>query len=178
MAAVVQNQLRRFEQKVKPYLYEGPLTTYWGLIEQKTKVKREQLALGLLAFVAIYLVLGWGNDVVCNFIGLIFPIYASVLAVESKATQDDTEWLIYWVVYTSFGFIEYFGHNFFHSLSFYWLGKCLFLLWLMAPGQKGGSYVLYHRLIRPFVLKRHNTIDKHIQDVKDQVNNYSNRINN
>jgi len=34
----------------------------------------------------------------------------------------------------------------------------------MAPGQNGGSQILYHRLIRPFVLKHHPKIDKHIQN--------------
>ena len=86
------------------------------------------------------------------------------MAVESTATQDDTEWLIYWIVYASFGIVEYVGYAFFHSLPFYWLAKCLFLIWLMAPGDKGGSQILYHRFIRPFVLKHHPVIDKHIRD--------------
>ncbi len=89
-----------------------------------------------------------------------------VLAVESTATHDDTEWLIYWIVFASFGIVEYVGYAFFHSLPFYWLVKCLFLIWLMAPGEKGGSHVLYHRLIRPFVLKHHPVVDKHIRDGK------------
>jgi receptor expression-enhancing protein 5/6 len=80
------------------------------------------------------------------------------LAVESSVTHDDTEWLIYWIVYSSFGFAEYVG--------FYWLIKCLFLIWLMAPGEKGGSHILYQRLIRPFVLRHHPVIDKHIKDGK------------
>jgi receptor expression-enhancing protein 5/6 len=91
-------------------------------------------------------------------------ILLSVLAVESAVTHDDTEWLIYWIVYASFGFVEYIGYAFFHSLPFYWLVKCLFLVWLMAPGEKGGSHILYNRLIRPFVLKHHPVIDKHIRD--------------
>jgi hypothetical protein len=48
MAAAVQIQIRKFEGKLKPYLYEGPLTSYWGFVEQKTKVKREQVAFGIL----------------------------------------------------------------------------------------------------------------------------------
>jgi len=47
MAAAVQNQIRKFENKIKPYLYEGPGSQYWTLIEQKTNVKREQVALGI-----------------------------------------------------------------------------------------------------------------------------------
>jgi len=173
MASPIQNKIRKCEETLKGYLYEGPLVSFWGLLEQKTKVKRERIALGLLGFIAIYLVLGWAKDFVCNLIGFIYPAYASVLAVESPVTHDDTEWLIYWIVYASFGFAEYIGHTFFHTLPFYWLGKCLFLIWLMAPGEKGGSHILYQRLIRPFVLKHRPVVDKHIRDVKDQINKYS-----
>ncbi|UJR21002.1 hypothetical protein I4U23_024102 [Adineta vaga] len=160
MAAAIQPYIRKIENKIKPYLYEGPFTSYWGLLEQKAKVKREHVALGLLGLLAVYLSFGWANDFICNLIGFIYPAYASVLAVESKGTRDDTEWLIYWVVYAVCGIIEYVGHNFFHTLPFYWLGKCLFLIWLMVPGPKGGSHVLFNRLISPIVHKFHSTIDK------------------
>lgn len=47
MAAQIQTQIRKFEDILKGYLYEGPLVPVWGLLEQKTKVKRERLALGI-----------------------------------------------------------------------------------------------------------------------------------
>ncbi|CAF3196500.1 unnamed protein product [Rotaria socialis] len=166
MAAAVQNQIRKVEEKIKPYLYEGPLTSYWGLVEGKTKVKREQIAFGILGLLALYLLFGWGNDFLCNFLGFIYPAYASVLAVESKGSHDDTEWLMYWVIYALFGFIEYIGYSFFQTLPFYWLGKCIFLVWLMVPGDKGGSKFLYTRFVRPFALKHRSTVDQHLRDAK------------
>jgi hypothetical protein len=87
-----------------------------------------------------------------------------ILAVESQATHDDTKWLVYWVVYTLLGFIEYIRYAFFHNLLFYWLGKCLFLIWLMRPGQNGGSHVVYDRLIRPLVSTHHPTVEKNTRD--------------
>jgi hypothetical protein len=53
MAAQVQNQIRKYEEILKGYLYEGPLVPLWGLVEQKTKVKRERIALGMLFCVVI-----------------------------------------------------------------------------------------------------------------------------
>lgn len=167
MTAVVQEKIRKLEEKLHPYLHKGPLANYFNLFEQKTGAKREQLALGLIGFLALYLVLGWGNDFICNFIGFLYPAYASVLAVESKPSHDDTAWLIYWVVYSTFVFIEYIGYSFFYSLPFYWLIKCLFLIWLMVPGQSGGSQFLYTRFIRPFVHKHQSNIDKVVQGVRD-----------
>lgn len=153
MAAVVQAQLRKVEEKLKPALYNTVGSDYWAIAEKKTTLKREQLALGVLLVLGLYLAFGWGNDFLCNLIGFLFPAYASVLAVESKGTRDDTEWLIYWVVYTTATFIEYIGHSFFQTLPFYWLGKCLFLIWLMIPGPNNGSKILYERAFRPLLAK-------------------------
>ncbi len=47
MAAIIENQIRKFEGKLKPFLYDGPFTSYFGLVEQKTKLRREQIALGI-----------------------------------------------------------------------------------------------------------------------------------
>ena len=96
MAAILQAQIRKFEDAVRPYVSEGPLAPYWTLLEQKTKLKREQLALGiclghccstvlmwssyflgLFGFLGIYLMFGWANDFLCNLIGFIYPAYAS-----------------------------------------------------------------------------------------------------
>ncbi len=57
MAAQVQNQIRKVEDILKGYLYEGPLVPFWAIVEQKTKVKRERVAIGsviLLLFIFSY----------------------------------------------------------------------------------------------------------------------------
>lgn len=46
MTAVVQEKIRKLEEKLHPYLHKGPLANYFNLFEQKTGAKREQLALG------------------------------------------------------------------------------------------------------------------------------------
>lgn len=97
MAAAIKPYLHKVELKIKPYLQEGPLAPYWQLLENKTKAKREHIALGmqllyicllliylffafhlgLLALLAIYLAFGWANDFLCNLLGFIYPAYAS-----------------------------------------------------------------------------------------------------
>jgi len=59
MAAVIQNQIRNFENKIKPYLYEGPGVQYWSLLEKKTNVKREQVALGIFFLLLLFLSLDY-----------------------------------------------------------------------------------------------------------------------
>ena len=50
MAAVVQTQLRKVEEKLKPALYNTVGSDYWAIAEKKTTLKREQLALGIYFF--------------------------------------------------------------------------------------------------------------------------------
>lgn len=80
-----------------------------------------------------------------------------LLLVQSNVTERDTNWLVYWVVFSFLGLIEYIAHDFVHSLWFYWLGKTIFLLWLMRPGSSGGSNVLYQRVLGPLVHKGQRT---------------------
>ena len=47
------------------------------------------------------------------------------------------------------------------------LFKCIFLIWLMVPGTNGGTYLIYNRIIRPFVIKHQSTIDKQLNSAKD-----------
>jgi receptor expression-enhancing protein 5/6 len=35
-------------------------------------------------------------------IGFVFPMYASIKAIESPGTDDDTMWLTYWLVFAIF----------------------------------------------------------------------------
>ena len=56
MAAAIKPYLHKVELKIKPYLQEGPFSPYWQLLENKTKAKREHVALGMqLLYVYAYL---------------------------------------------------------------------------------------------------------------------------
>ncbi|CAF1487667.1 unnamed protein product [Adineta steineri] len=50
------------------------------------------------------------------------------------------KWLVYWIVYASFGTIEHWRYVFTRSLPFYWLVKCMFLIWLMFSEQTSWIY--------------------------------------
>lgn len=51
---------------------------------------------------------GYISAMLCNIITLPYPIYASFKAIESDDKTDDTQWLTYWVVYSTFSVIESF----------------------------------------------------------------------
>jgi hypothetical protein len=84
---------------------------------------------------------------------ILLLILHRLLAAESRSKNDQTQWLIYWVVYTLFRLIEYSRYTFIHTLPGYWLVKCIFLIWLMLSGQSGGTYLIYRRSIFRFLFE-------------------------
>lgn len=51
--------------------------------------------------------------------------FFSVKAVESVDKDDDTQWLIYWIVYAVFTVVEYFSDFLFSWFPFYFLAKVI-----------------------------------------------------
>jgi len=132
---------------------------YLSMIEQKTNVKKRYIALVAIVVISVYLVIGLAKDLLCNLIGFVYPAYISVKAIESNDKDDDTEWLMYWVVFSAFSCAEFFSDILLSWFPFYFLGKCIFLIWCMAPTSYNGSRIIYSKLIRPFVLRHENQID-------------------
>lgn len=71
---------------------------------------------------------------VSNLIGWGLPAFLSFRAIESPGTQDDVQWLTYWVVFGFFNFLETFALRVvLYYLPFYFAFKTVFLLWLQLP---------------------------------------------
>jgi receptor expression-enhancing protein 5/6 len=141
---------------------EGPLSEYLQKFEDKTNLQRVYLAYGLIVVVVLWLMVGYGARLLCNFIGFLYPGYASFKAIESSSKDDDTQWLIYWVVYGAFALAEMVSDVFLFWIPFYWFFKCAFLMWCMSPQTWNGSRFIYYKVIRPFVLRYEDKIDETI----------------
>lgn len=138
----------------------SPITKALKVVEKKTNIKSRYLAFAGLSIIAVYLIVGYAAALLCSVIGFVYPAYCSVKAIESKKTEDDTEWLIYWVVYATFSCAEFFSDILLSWFPFYYLLKCTFLIWCMAPVNYNGSKLIYNKLIRPWVLKNEHKIDE------------------
>lgn len=134
-------------------------------LEAATNVGRQTLFLGGLCFILFYLAVGYAANLLCYFLGFVFPTYASVKAIESGDVADATKWLTYWVVFSTVNFFEIF----LVWIPLYYLLKFFLLVWCMFPGPWSGTTVIYNFFICPFVMRHRNKFDTAISEVARHV---------
>jgi len=152
--------LQSYMDTLEKHLQEkNKVTEALQFLEEKTGVKKLYLAAGGIALAGLWLVFGYGAQLLCNLIGFGYPAYASVKAIESPQTNDDTKWLMYWVVFSVFSVVEFFSDILLNWFPLYWLVKCVFLIWCFVPISANGTNFIYSKLVRPVFLKHQNEID-------------------
>lgn len=144
---------------------------YLDKIEKKSNIKKRYVAIAAIAFLSVYLVYGYAADLLCNLIGFVYPAYISVKAIESTDKDDDTEWLMYWVVFAVFSVVEFFSDILLSWFPFYYFAKCVFLIWCMLPVSWNGSKYIYTKVVRPFVQQHEENIDNALSRVKEDAVN-------
>lgn len=127
-------------------------------IEKKTHVKIEYLAVGFGLILALSLFSGLGAGLISDLIGFAYPSYMTLKAIESKETTDDTEWLMYWVVFATLFLVENFLEWVLYWIPHYYALKVTFLLWCMLPRYQGAKFV-YQTVFEPLYKKHSSAID-------------------
>jgi len=162
--------LQKLQGQVAELLHHPSVDNIFTTIEVKTAVKREAVAGGSLALLALYLIFGDAAELICNIIGFIYPAYCSIKAIETVSKSDDTQWLTYWVVYACLAIIELpFEDLILHYFPIYWLSKTAFLMWCYLPSVNNGAEVVYNCIIKPLFKKHETKIDTVIEEVADTV---------
>ncbi|EEF41994.1 HVA22-like protein f [Ricinus communis] len=81
---------------------------------------------------------------------LLFPLYASLRAIESPSTLDDQQWLTYWIIYSFTTLFELSCYKILVWLPFWPYIKLLFCMWLVLPIFNGAAYI-YENMVRKYV---------------------------
>ncbi|CAM8890958.1 hypothetical protein QQ045_025499 [Rhodiola kirilowii] len=90
------------------------------------------------------------NAVIGPGIMLLYPLYASMRAIESPSTLDDQQWLTYWVLYSLITLFELSFHKILFWLPFWPFVKLTFCVWLVLPIFNGAAYI-YENYARKYV---------------------------
>eukprot|EP00126_Sphaerothecum_destruens_P008715 Sdes_comp20322_c0_seq2m13991 len=159
------DKLIAFKGELEKKLDQFPLCKK---IEKNSGVPAIYLAGGVSFLVLISFIYGICASLVANLIGFLYPAYASFKAIESRNTSDDTQWLTYWVVFSTFSIVDYFISPFLSLTGFYFPLKVAFLLWCYIPQTQGASFI-YKRFLRPFLFENEKYIDEAIKKGKKNV---------
>ena len=120
-------------------------------------------------------------------VGFMYPAYKSLHAIMSDDREASLTWMRYWVVLAVFSMIETVVDPLLDFLPGYLLGKCIFLVWCMAPTNKSGSNLVFTQvgnidsliakvifynvpilqIIFPMFKKHHEEIDQQARIVHD-----------
>ncbi|RCN52772.1 TB2/DP1, HVA22 family [Ancylostoma caninum] len=80
--------------------------------------------------------------------GTLYPAYRSYKAVRTKDVREYVKWMMYWIVFAIYTFVETLADIFISFwFPFYYQLKIVFVIWLLSPWTKGAS-ILY-RKVRP-----------------------------
>lgn len=127
------------------------LVALFAQFHETTRLPCLYLLFGLgLIFLAI-LITGFGARAITNLIGFAYPLYRSLRAIKTSDKNDDTQWLMYWVIFGFFSLFESFTDFALGWLPLYFFGKIGFLLFCMLP-QTQGAKLVFTNFLDPMIL--------------------------
>ena len=134
--------------------------------------KNTLIVIGIACFLKVLLIdiiFGRSGQLICHFIGFVYPAYRTTKVIESKHNEDGEEedkvqWLMYWVVFSTFHLVEFFSDTILGWIPTYWVCKSLFLIGCMTPLNL--SSFIYHKIILPVFKKNESMIDDVVSDCR------------
>ncbi|CAL9126980.1 HVA22-like protein [Musa troglodytarum] len=97
---------------------------------------------------------------------LVYPLYASVKAIETKSPVDDQQWLTYWVLYSFITLFELTFAKVLEWIPFWSYAKLMLSCWLVLPYFNGAAYV-YQHFVRPLILNNQTVNVWYVPGKKD-----------
>ncbi|KAJ8559773.1 hypothetical protein K7X08_003831 [Anisodus acutangulus] len=85
---------------------------------------------------------------------LLYPLYASVVAIESTSKLDDEQWLAYWILYSFLILIEMVLQPALEWIPIWYDVKLAMVAWLVLPQFKGAAFI-YEKFVREKLINRY-----------------------
>lgn len=101
-------------------------------------------------------------------LSFLFPGYRSFCAVVSESSEDDANWLSYWIVYAFIQFFEQICPIIIATFPFYYEIKCVLILLLQAKNAKLANK-LYNTFVGPVLASYEPQIDDFIDKYSQQA---------
>ena len=130
--------------------------TFLEKIEDQLKIVEEatgfnsKLIMSVLGVCFFFVFIGYFDHYITTFVGIVYPAIWSIRAIESTGTDDDKQWLTYWVVFAIFTFIDMFSGFVLKFIPFYFFFKLIFLVWCFMPNTRGATFIYDKCIIKIF----------------------------
>jgi receptor expression-enhancing protein 5/6 len=140
-----------------------------------TKIPLIYMLGGFIALSFLLLYIFSGIRAITNVVGVIYPGYMSLKALNNKDTMEDMLWLSYWIWYGLFTMFESITDLFLFWIPMYEFIKMAFYIYLYAPNTKG-SLFLYRKVLQPLVMRLQQyekQVIKNVYEVKKTISDDS-----
>jgi receptor expression-enhancing protein 5/6 len=107
----------------------------------------------------------FGATILTLSITVLYPAAKSIQALETEKTEDDKEWLTYWIIFGIFTLLDDFLGFLLNLIPYYFWFKLLFFVYLFAPQTKG-SLTIFYVAVKPLLDQYKDQIDGLIRDIK------------
>ena len=148
-----------------------PLTIYGDKVPQiKDFAKKAGVDSGVLLaaggiVLSVVTLLVFGATILTLLITVLYPAAKSIQALETENTDDDKEWLTYWIIFGIFTLMDDFLGFLLSLIPYYFWVKLAFFVFLFAPQTKG-SMIIYDKVVKPFLDIYKKDIEGLISEIK------------
>ncbi|OIT31493.1 PREDICTED: HVA22-like protein e [Nicotiana attenuata] len=85
---------------------------------------------------------------------LLYPLYASIIAIESTSKLDDEQWLSYWILYSFLTLVEMLLQPILDWIPIWYDVKLIGVAWLVLPQFRGATFI-YETYVREKLIKKY-----------------------
>ena len=129
-----------------------------------------RIVIGGLAVCLFFVFIGYFDHYITTIVGVAYPAFWSMRAIESAEQDDDKQWLTYWVVFSLFSVLDLFSGFVLRFIPFYFFFKLIFLIWCFLPNFRGAAIVYDLVLVKIF--------KKYEKEIEDGLNSAVGQVTN